>query len=156
MWKKYERESILQFVPDALQVQTISYQKEKSWGIGAGGRSAGICFYPLSADVASNVQLKGIRYLNEISSNNAQLSQGDRGLYNEWKETPIEREDWKVTPKTGLLDVSEYICLSDIAPDRLTQANVIVSKPGSFYAHGRSGIVVVNPLQKVVLYFYNH
>ena len=52
-----------------------------------------------------------------------------------------------------------YICAYgfciDIPPGRLRQANEIVSKPGSFYARGRVGTIVVSPKQRLVLYFYN-
>ena len=58
-----------------------------------------------------------------------------------------------------LLNVTDYICAYgfciDIPSDRLRQANEIVSKPGSFYARGRIGVIVVSPAQKLVLYFYN-
>ena len=53
----------------------------------------------------------------------------------------------------------DYICAYgfciDIPPDRLWQANAIVSTPGSYYALGRIGTIVVSPKEKLVLYFYN-
>ena len=75
----------------------------------------------------------------------------ERDTYSGW---PLETRR-----EHGLLNVVDYICAYgfciDIPPDRLRQANEIVSKPGSFYARGRIGTIVVSPKQKLVLYFYN-
>ena len=42
--KIYERNFKLSVVPDALQVGSIAYSKEESWGFGPGGNEAGIGF----------------------------------------------------------------------------------------------------------------
>lgn len=159
MWKSYKLKFMLQAVPDALKVKTVSYQNEESWGFGPGGNEAGIRFYPLPEDVARKVSSGGTKYLEQLPPNVDQQRRRWRGRYERWSETPIEGDDWKVNPKTGLLNVINYICAYgfciDIPPEQLKQANEIVSKPGSFYARGRIGIIVVSPEQKLVLYFYN-
>ncbi len=158
-WKYYERGFMLQAVPDALHVRSVLYTLEESWGFGPGGNEAGIRFYPLSAEIASRVQSSGVKYLNHLPPNKDQASRDWRGRYEDWHETPIQGDYWKIDASTGLLNVIDYICAYgfciDIPPDRLRQANEIVSKPGSFYARGRIGTIVVSPKQKLVLYFYN-
>lgn len=159
LWKSYERKLILQAVPDALEVRSVSYRNEESWGVGPGGNEAGIRFYPLSEDVSREVGRGGIQYFEQLPPNKDQQSRSWRGHYAQWRETPIRGDHWKIDPGTGLLNVTDYICAYgfciDIPSDRLKQANEIVSRPGSFYARGRIGIIVVSPEQKLVLYFYN-
>lgn len=158
-WKHYEQAFALQAVPDALQVRSIIYANEESWGFGPGGNEAGIRFYPLSEDVSSRIQSGGVSYLDHLPPNEDQASRSWRGSYTQWSETPIRGDHWRPDANTGLLNVVDYICAYgfciDIPPDRLRQANEIVSKPGSFYARGRIGTIVVSPKQKLVLYFYN-
>jgi len=159
MWKFYERQVVLEFVPQALGVRTVSYRLQESWGFGPGGNEAGILFYPLSEDIAQAVGRGGINYLARLPANTDQNSRDWRGSYEHWSETPIQGNDWKIDPATGLLNVTDYICAYGfciaIRPERLKQANEIVSMPGSFYARGRIGMIVVSPDQQVVLYFYN-
>jgi hypothetical protein len=159
MWKFYERLFILEVVPQALGVQNVSYRLEESWGFGPGGNEAGIRFYSLPEDIALAVGSGGIKYLDRLPPNSDQARRGWRGRYEQWSETPIRGDHWKLNPATGLLDVTDYICVYgfciDIPPERLAQANEIVSKSGSFYARGRIGIIVVSPEQRLVLYFYN-
>jgi hypothetical protein len=159
MWKFYERKFSLEVIPDALEVRTVSYRNEESWGFGPGGNEAGILFYPLSEDVSRKVGKAGIEYLEQLPPNEDQQSRDLRGIYDHWSETPIRGDVWKIDPGTGLLNVTDYICnygyCLDIPSDLLRQANEIVSKPGSFYARGRVGIIVVSPEQKLVLYFYD-
>ena len=158
-WKLYERKVILQAVPDALEVQTVLYRNEEAWGFGPGGNEAGIRFYPLSEQVSRQVSERGIKYFEQLPPNKDQQSRSWRGRYEQWSETPIGGDHWKIDPATGLLNVTDYVCAYgfciDIPSDRLTQANEIISKPGSFYARGRVGVIVVSPQQKLVLYFYN-
>jgi hypothetical protein len=158
-WKHYEHEFVLQAVPDALQVRSILYANDESWGFGPGGNEAGIRFYPLSDEVAFRIGRGGINYLQQLPPNKDQPSRDWRGRYEQWSETPIQGDHWKIDENTGLLNVTDYICAYgfciDIPTDRLRQANEIVSKPGSFYARGRIGTIVVSPKEKLVLYFYN-
>lgn len=158
-WKFYERQFMLEAVPQALGVRTVSYQLEESWGFGPGGNEAGIRFYPLPEDIATAIEKEGVKYLDRLPQNTDQERRRWRGRYEQWNETPIKGEHWQINAATGLLNVTDYICAYgfciDIPPERLRQANEIVSKPGSYYANGRIGIIVVSPKQRLVLYFYN-
>lgn len=159
IWKSYERQLILEAVPQALGVRTVSYRLEESWGFGPGGNEAGIRFYPLSEDIARAVGKGGVKYLDQLPPNSDQESRDWRGQYGRWNETPIRGDHWQINTNTGLLNVIDYICTYgfciDIPQERLKQANEIVSKPGNFYAYSRNGIIVVSPDQRLILYFYN-
>ena len=126
--------------------------------MGPGANEAGIRFYALPEAVARKAAAQGIPYFENLPANPDQQSRDLRGQYDGWRETPIQGDDWKVDPATGL-NVIDTICIYggclDIAADRLVQTNDIVNKPGSFYARGRVGMIVVSPKQKTVLYFYN-
>jgi hypothetical protein len=158
-WKYQERQWVLQRVPDALDVHDIAYRNEESWGFGPGGNEAGIVFYALPEDVARQVKEGGVGYLETLPPNADQQRRDWRGRYDGWAETPITGDRFKVNPDTGLLNVAEYICAYgfciDIPRDRLQQANEIASRPGSFYAQGRVGIIVVSPGARSVIYFCN-
>ncbi len=158
-WKFYERKFNLEVIPDALEVRTVSYRNEESWGFGPGGNEAGILIYPLPEDVSRKALRGGIKYFENLPPNQDQQSRNWRGRYELWSETPIREDRWEINPGTGLLNVTDYICAYGfcihIPPDRLKQVNEIISRPGSFYARGRIGIIVVSPEQKLVLYFYN-
>jgi hypothetical protein len=158
-WNYLEREFALESVPDALRVRAIDYRNEESWGFGPGGNEAGIRFYPLPEDVSRQAAAGGIAFFETLPPNADQQRRDWRGRYETWSETPIRGNDWKVDPATGLANVMDYICAYgfciDVPADRLAQANAIVNQPGSFYARGRIGMIVVSPKQGTVLYFYN-
>ena len=158
-WEYHDRAFALEFVPDALQVHRIDYRNEESWGFGPGGNEAGIRFYDLPEDVARQAAAQGLAYFEKLPANQDQARRDWRGQYEQWRETPIRGDDWKVDPVTGVSNVMDFICVYgfciDVPADRLARANDMVNKPGSFYARGRIGIIVVSPKQKTVLYFYN-
>ncbi len=113
---------------------------------------------PQSFDQRYRVQSSGVNYLHHLPPNKDQASRDWRGSYTQWSETPVRGKHWKIDENTDLVNVIDYMCAYgfciDIPPDRLRQANEIVSRPGSFYARSRIGTIVVSPKQKLVLYFY--
>jgi hypothetical protein len=160
VFKDYERAFKLSVVPDALHVDSISYSEEESWGFGPGGNEAGIRMYPLSEQVANQILERGAEYFKTLSPNKNQQDRGWRGLYDGWLETPIRTsEHWKIDEKTNKYNIYDYICAYgfciDIQPAVAEAASSIVNSPGSYYAYGRIGIIVVSPKTKQVLYMYN-
>lgn len=65
-FKIYERRFMLTAVPDALDVSTIAYSKEESWGFGPGGNEAGIRVYPLPERVSKEIEARGIDFFNTM------------------------------------------------------------------------------------------
>ena len=159
-FKSYERSFMLSVVPDALRVTAISYSQEESWGFGPGGNEAGIRVYPLPSQIADEISQRGIEFFNNLPPNQNQQSREWRGRYEKWYQTPISANDrWKQNDKPGSLDVYDYICAYgfciNIDDTVVKQATEIINSKGSYYAHGRIGLIVVSPSMKLVLYMYN-
>ena len=160
VFKSYEREFRLSFVPDALHVRSVAYTEEESWGFGPGGNEAGIRVYPLPEQIANEVSRRRIEFFNNLPPNQTQQGRRWRGVYQAWSETPImPSERWKPNEETRNLDIYDYICAYgfciDIDPAVVNEANAIINSPGSYYAYGRIGLIVVSPSRKLVLYLYN-
>jgi hypothetical protein len=158
--KVYERGLMLSVTPDALDVNSISYSKEESWGFGPGGNEAGIRVYPLSKEIAKQISEHGIDFFNNMPPNKNQRKRRWRGSYYNWSETPIRVDHhWQPNEKTKNFDIYDYICAYgfciDIEPKVVDEANAIVNGAGSYYAYGRIGLIVVCPSKKLVLYMYN-
>lgn len=155
----YEQRFNLRHVPEALGVRVISYELQESWGFGPGGNEAGILVYPLSEEVSRQIEQAGVQFLQTMPPNKDQADRRWQGAYETWLETPAANPQWKLNAKTGRLNVMDYICVYgfciDVAPEVVNEANEIVNSAGSYYAHGRIGIIVVSPKKKKVLYFYN-
>ena len=158
--KTYEDAFFLSFVPDALQVSSVAYQLEESWGFGPGGNEAGIRLYPLPAKVAEQIAAGGVSFLNTMPPNQQQDERRWRGYYSDWQETPIRSsEHWQPKPATGRLDIYDYVCAYgfciDIEPEVVKQVDAILNRPGSYYAYGRIGVLIVCPAEQVVIYAFN-
>lgn len=150
-FKIYERDFKLSVVPDALQVSSISYSEEESWGFGPGGNEAGIRVYPLSGEIANQITKRGIEFFNNLPANKDQKKRRWRGRYGTWNETPVKEE--------GDLDIYDYICrygfCIEIDDTVVAQATDIINSEGNYYAYGRIGLIVVSPSKKLVIYMYN-
>jgi hypothetical protein len=159
-FRSHEKRFMLSFTPDAFEINSISYSKEESWGFGPGGNEAGIRVYPLSAEIAKQISEHGINFLNNMPPNRNQRHRRWRGNYSNWSETPMRPDRrWQPNKKTKNFDIYDYICAYsiriDIEPKVVAEANAIVNGPGSYYAYGRIGLIVVCPGKKIVLYMYN-
>ena len=159
-FKTYERSFMLSIVPDALGVTTIAYSKEESWGFGPGGNEAGIRFFLLPEAIAAEASKRGIEFFNSLPPNADQQDRSWRGQYEKWLETPVRPDThWPRDDKSASLNIYDYICrygfCIDIEPSIAEEATAIVNSPGSYYAYGRIGIIVVSPARRRVLYMYN-
>lgn len=160
-FKFYERQNHLSFVPEKLQVSTILYAEEESWGFGPGGNEAGVIVYELPDNVAKQVQKMGISYLTEMLLNASVAGIGWHRVYEKWQETPIlvdSKEKDHQTISTKLIQKIDTIYGGygiTIAPDIENEINSAISKPGSYFAYGRIGILIVIPHKRKVVFAYN-
>jgi hypothetical protein len=158
-FKLYEHKFMLEAVPDALNVSSIEYQREKSWGFGPGGNESGVRLYPLPDNVSQSIKARGIKFFQNLPQNKNQQKRDSRGLYSNWAETPVQPNlYWGESKISGNLNVLDYICYYgfciDVKPSVVEEANSIINRPGSFYAYGRIGLIIVSPEKNLVLYFY--
>jgi hypothetical protein len=106
------------------------------------------------------VSAAGTAFLAHLPANRNARHRGWRGLYGAWAETPVRADSpWKRDEKTARLDIRDYICAYgfcvDIDPAVAAQANAIINRPGSYYAYGRIGMIIISPRTRQVLYLYN-
>lgn len=158
-FKIYERGFKLSVVPDALQVSSISYSEEESWGFGPGGNEAGIRVYPLSEKIANQITKRGIEFFNNLPANKNQQERRWRGQYGSWNETPIKEDRYWKQKEGEDLEIYDYICrygfcikIDDTVVGQVTD---IINSEGNYYAYGRIGLIVVSPSKKLVIYMYN-
>ena len=157
-YKFTEQSFILNSVPDALNVNSISYREEESSGFGGSGSEAGIRVYPLSEKISKKIIASDITFFNNLPIK-TNPSNGER-VYLKWLKTPIKPNEYWGNKKIGELNVYDYICFYncelEIKPSVQKQANLIVNNKGSYYSYsGDSRLIVVSPNKKVVLFFYN-
>jgi hypothetical protein len=159
VFKIYERNFKLSVVPDALEVCSISYSEEESWGFGPGGNEAGIRVFSLPESIANQISGRGIEFFNNLPSNKNQKKRRSRGKYASWSETPIKESRFWKQSKRGRLEIYDYICrygfCIKIDDEVVKQVTDIINSEGSYYAYGRIGLIVVSPANNLVIYMYN-
>ena len=160
MWRQFEQRHALSVVPDGLHVTSMSYAAEESWGFGPGGNETGIRVYPLSAQVARAVGEDGLAYFASMPPNRGRDSRAWEGVYSSWHATPIgssasEGADAQGSPISLEAYHDQYGFSIQVDPVVSAQVNRIIQSPGSFYARGRIGILVVSPKDRLVVYMYN-
>lgn len=161
-FKVSERRFVLNAVPQVLQVTSVLYRQEASWGFGPGGNEAGIRVYALPPEVAQALSQQGIAFFNTAPAHQQPPGIGPSGgtRVGPWAATPVVAHDrWPLNKATGRLDIFDYICAYgfciDIDPAVVAQATAVVNSQGNYYAFGRVGLWVVSPGLKRVLYLYN-
>lgn len=161
-YKLYIRSHHLSFVPDALSVSNVLYASEQSWGFGPGGNETGLLAFQLPAAVVQQLKTRGTDYLENMPQN---ARQGWQGRYTDWHKTPLVMDDhWGASSYDG-----RKSCTSSCIGDYLNQygfsiplekkwedmANRALSIPGSYYAYGRIGIIIIIPDELRVIYAYS-
>jgi hypothetical protein len=171
-FKQFEHRHRLSFVPDAFNVSRIIYAREESWGFGPGGNESGVMVYELPDQVAIAIQNNGLRYFETMPPN--QRNDNQNGRYEKWQKTPLTEPSWFEpggirSPRNDQTNTSQshgsnpklenylyrYGFGISLDPTLENEINQIVSKPGAFFAQGRTGIIIVSPATKKVIYAYS-
>ncbi|WP_407159831.1 hypothetical protein [Bradyrhizobium sp. STM 3557] len=159
-FKLIEYQHHINLVPADLEVTGILYSNEENWGSIllplAGDNETGILMYGLSAAVANKITTEGMSFFNRPE--NVARRIGFQRTHSEWHETPIaEGDDEWPDAKFGR-KISSYLDKYGfgivVDPSVESLVNDAVSKPGSFYSHGRTGLVIVIPKAKRVIFAY--
>jgi hypothetical protein len=166
-WFKFsEWKYHLSVVPDALNVSTILYSNEESWGFGPGGNETGIIVYELPDGIAREIQKAGIEYFAKLP----QKTENGRNwhlVYRKWQNTPMQLDlnwadpeiDGKTisTPPTQKIEnyLNVYGFGIPIDSSIKDEINKAISEPGSYFAYGRIGVLIVVPNARRVIYAYN-
>jgi hypothetical protein len=163
-WPLQLRNHHLSFVPEAMEVSEILYVAEDSWGFGPGANETGIIVYPMPEAVAAGLIAEGVAYLEALPRN----QRGDwHGTYDNWRDTPIRQDKhWPViaasephicgaiSPGIGDYTFPYDVCIPfDRDIERMVNQAIFV--PGSYYAHGRAGVLILIPKARRIVYAYN-
>jgi len=148
----FQRSFSLSVVPDALQVTSIAYAKEESWGFGPGGNETGVRVYPLKDAVADEILAQDMRFFLDMPANGDQHKRGSRGLYTDWSATPVRNE---AIPFDLNEYLDEYGFAIDVDPAIVADVNRILNAPGSYYAGSRSKMLIVSPRDRKVIFLYH-
>ncbi|KQQ53600.1 hypothetical protein ASF84_17445 [Pseudomonas sp. Leaf127] len=158
--EQHEKVFRLSFVPDALGVTAVTYFSEESWGFGPGGNESGIRVYPLPPTTAIRAGA-GLSFFKKLPANPPDPSRHWRGSYQNWQETPVSRTEkrWPSEGKNQPMKTYDYLCnygfCTDVDPSVISEVDAIINAPGSYYAFGRIGVIIVSPSKRLVVYLFN-
>ncbi len=157
-YNAFKERYYLSIMPYKLNVKKTLYVNEESWGFGPGGNETGIIVYELADEVVNEIQKVGTT--NFFESN---VGFGD---YINWQQTPVKLSDaWEGSRIGGeaVLNIQStkignyldrYAFSIYVDPKIESEIDSAISKSGSYYAYGRTGIIIVIPSNKKVVYAY--
>ncbi|GGZ52689.1 hypothetical protein GCM10008101_02240 [Lysobacter xinjiangensis] len=155
----FKRAFLLSFVPDALHVRRIVYEKEARWGLPflalPGDNETGLRIYALPAAVAADVHRGGVDWLDRMPREARAPSPDQRDVYDDWHETPLDATArGQATATYSGIPGDCGFCI-EVEPEVWAEVQSIVNAPGSYYALGRSGVIVVSPSHRRVVFMFN-
>lgn len=158
-----ERSRQLRYLPAAMGVSRVLYAQEDDFGsVGLpGDNETGIILYEMPEAVVRELSSNAPAYLDTIS-----LPIGDRrGGFENWHRTPVTVDErwprgsyegrWKwVSPGIGdYMGRYGFAIPFDADVERLV--NDAIFKPGSYYAYGRIGLIILIPAVQRVVFVYS-
>ncbi len=166
-WQVIEYRHHLSFVPPDMGVWRVRYVSEKAVGFGPGANEAGIIVFDLPSDTVAAIETGGIAWLDALRTTN--LAQGTN-----WQATPLVTDEPWADPAlcsasgsepselatshncpgiAGFLDRYGIYLSLDPAVEKLV--NDAIFATGSYYAFGRTGLLIVIPAQARVVFVYS-
>lgn len=164
-YKSFEEKFHLSMTPDGLNVSNILYVNEETFGFGPGGNETGLIVYELSDKIAAEVERNGITYFANMPPNKG-VDRDFRGQYSEWNRTPMlldqslknSDQDKNSSSLHSTQKISNYLnqygFSLEIDPLIEKQIDDTLSKSGSYFAYGRTGMLIVAPDIRRVFYAY--
>jgi hypothetical protein len=138
----------MSYMPADLEVTGILYSNKENWGLVLlplpGDNETGIFMYGLSDAIANKITAEGQDFFRRPE--NVERRVGKQRTHSEWHETPMG-----VTLSDYL---NQYGFGIRVDPSVEALVDNAISKSGSFYSHGRSGLVVVIPKAKRAIFAY--
>lgn len=151
--------SKLQDVPRALGVDTILYDR----GITFSWADAGVRVYAVPSDALVNIASGGEMYLNSLPPNKSRWLERWRGDYSGhggWRRTPIAPgRSWRLDAGEDRLSVPGFFAQREWRmvrrhEDVARQIEAAINQPGSFYAVGRAGTLIISPAIRKAFYIH--
>lgn len=154
-----KRGFLLGYMPGALQVEAVLYEDEERWGLPLlalpGDNETGLRIYALPDEAAIEVEHGGVDWLEAMSQGAHAPSRRERGIYSGWRRTPLDDAARMRVTRVDTDGVGDCGFCLRVEPATWAQVEDILDRPGSFYALGRSGVIVVSPRHRRVLYMFN-
>lgn len=138
-----------------MEVSSIAYVTEESWGIGMpGDNETGVIAYNLPDRAMQGIDAQGIGYFRQLSC--AKGWHDWHGRYDEWQETPILADEKWGTPGPSRLAnyLNRYGFGIPVSGPIGAAIDGAISGPGSFYAYGRIGMILVVPRKRQAFFVY--
>lgn len=152
-WNYFEYRFRLQLIPEDLGAWWISDVEQESWGFGPGGNETGVIVYVLPEAAAQAIAMRGVAYLNELDSGRRR-PRDRHNMFGEWRPTPvISGELSEHKDLASYLD--RYGFGIDVGAGLERYVNTIMSSPGSFYADGRIGVVIIDPTERKIVFLHS-
>ena len=161
-WDHYALRRALRVVPETLEVTSMLYSAEEHWGIGLpGDNETGLLIFPLKETVARRMEEEDICHMAAMGRDEALRGPAydTRTVrYDGWQPTPMPAEVRNGEGETVPLRVDTFLDRYgfgiEIDPEIERRVNAIIGAPGSCYARGRSGTLVISPRERLVVYMY--
>jgi hypothetical protein len=149
------------FAPNDLEVTGILYDKQERWGIPffglPGDNETGLVVYGLKDAIADRISAEGIGFF--YRAENRERRTGRQVAYAEWHETPIivdRRWTFRGSPPPRIAEYLDRYGFS-IAIDKSIETMIddAIRQPGSYYAYGPAGgLVIVIPKARRAVFAY--
>lgn len=147
-------------LPVELGPVSTEYRKTADYGFGPGGNSAGIIVFRLTAQAADGLLENGIGPLEQAGRRSGSRS----WRFWNWRPTPVvfderwtRRGDHLCGDEPGIgayIDYAAFRC--DVDPTVIAHVNMILSRPGAYYAYGSaSSVILVAPREGLVILAFN-
>ena len=141
------------------------YVAEEAWGWGPGGNETGIIDYDMPDAAREQIGTGGIPWLNGLPGGGPR----GQGVYGDWQATPFDTAaaqaggqlgDEMTHGLRGMGDgIAAYMARYGfcIPFDRELEAlaDEALARPGSFYAFGRIGMLLLIPAERRIVYAYS-
>ncbi len=160
VWE-YERDRM----PNQIRLGDTLFSQDRSMGIGPGANETGLYVYELDNHDATRL-IKLSRSLNSDSRIRSAVGTAEPEYY-EWKRTPIltfdtqpssnkHHKSSEAARKPSISDfLGRYGLYIDVDPTVQRSINEVISAPGSYYAKGRAGaLIIVSPHRRRVIFAY--
>lgn len=165
-FKIYEHNFQLTHIPYGIPVDKISYVREESWGFGPGGNETGLIEYELPEYTTQEIVKNGLYYFTSLPQIARNAGDSSNGYYEHWQETPMPITDaWQGASmdgeplnKTTIPSIESFLDRYgfSIPLDAKVVARIdnAISTPGSYFAYGRTGILIVMPKYRKAVFAY--
>ncbi|MGO4570985.1 hypothetical protein [Microvirga sp. 2TAF3] len=160
----YEHQFLLARVPTPLEVASVEYQLEESWGVGfmPGDNETGFVVYRLSDASAEWARNQGSRLGDMLPGSASKWHPTPVGNAGDYKWHPYDHDPQMMSanraeqhPPTIAEYLEKYGFAIPIEKGRDADADQSIQSEGSFYSYGRGGsVTIIDPIRGKVYFAY--